>query len=314
MTMSDAILGLAGLFFLWAQNQGFRRQNDIFAISSGSEPLMHAKEVPDSKWIIHRWPLLAMLVLVSAQWVWFWMKNHNQNKEQSIDSSAAPWVLGVGITVMAAHTLWTNWADKKAIMAMHFAKKTESQSTSVVTYTIGFDYLPQSPLENEWTRAYKQDAIFESGTDPEMPGSLRLKVKGSELAIDRAVPPYARLSDRLCFTARTSTSTMIFTQLEVTTKDGKERKPVWIKFYPDRAARAIRTPGDWHDPSKQIPEQTVWLPFKTLENGIMRYDIDLHKAVELALGSEGWIYNAISTIRLRGDLSISPIVFSAEQR
>jgi hypothetical protein len=123
MTMSDAILGLAGLFFLWAQNQGFRRQNDIFAITAGSEPLVPAKEMSGSR-LKRYWPLLAMIALVGTQWVWFWMKNHSGPSAPSTDSSAASWVLGFGIGLMVAHTLWTNWADKKAIRSMLASKKT----------------------------------------------------------------------------------------------------------------------------------------------------------------------------------------------
>jgi hypothetical protein len=124
MTMSDALLGLAGLFLLWAQNQGFRRQNDIFAITAGSEPLMPARKLSDSS-LKRYWPLLAMVVLVGIQWAWFLMKN--RVTAQSTDSSAAPWILGVGIALMVAHTLWTHWSDKKAIPLMLAAKRVELQ-------------------------------------------------------------------------------------------------------------------------------------------------------------------------------------------
>jgi hypothetical protein len=82
-----------------------------------------------------------------------------------------------------------------------------------------------------------------------------------------------------------------------------------VKYYNDRTSHAARTPGNWHDPLLQIPEQTVWLPFKVLENGVMEWDINFHESVELALGSQGWVYHALVTVRLRGDLSISPLVF-----
>ena len=122
MTMSDAILGLAGLLLLWAQNQGFRRQNEIFATTAGSEPLMPAKRT--SEFSLKRyWPLLTMIVLVGIQWIWFWAKNRvSNNTPPSTGSQAAPWVLGIGIALMVGHTLWTTWVDKNAIQSVVGAK------------------------------------------------------------------------------------------------------------------------------------------------------------------------------------------------
>ena len=122
MTMSDAILGLAGLFFLWAQNQGFRRQNDIFAITAGSEPLMPARRMSDFS-LKRYWPLLAMVVLVGTQWIWFWAKDHISTNTIRSNDSYAPWVLGIGIALMVGHTLRTNWLDKKSIQSMIESKE-----------------------------------------------------------------------------------------------------------------------------------------------------------------------------------------------
>ena len=121
MTISDALQGLVGLYLLWAQNQAFRRQNDIFAIQGGSEPLMPDKFLGSG--IKRYWPLLAMVVLVSAQWVWLYVKNQKQAPSESADSSLAIWILGAGLVGMVAHTLWANWADKRAILRMAEAKK-----------------------------------------------------------------------------------------------------------------------------------------------------------------------------------------------
>jgi hypothetical protein len=66
-------------------------------------------------------------------------------------------------------------------------------------YTVSFDYLPFSPIDRGWTRAYTPDAVVEFATDQEIPGSLRMEIKG-ELAIDHIIPTHARFSDRLLFT------------------------------------------------------------------------------------------------------------------
>jgi len=45
-------------------------------------------------------------------------------------------------------------------------------------------------------------------------------------------------------------------------------------------------------------------------SGQLDFDINLPEAIKLALGAQGWIYKGIYKIRLRGNLSISPIEFT----
>jgi hypothetical protein len=67
--------------------------------------------------------------------------------------------------------------------------------------------------------------------------------------------------------------------------------------------------GPAPDPKKMLPESTVWIPAKLETKDTLQFDIDLRYAVALAVGDQGWIYKSITDFRIRGTLSISPIVF-----
>jgi hypothetical protein len=94
----------------------------------------------------------------------------------------------------------------------------------------------------------------------------------------------------------------------VSTRDEKNRKPVRLKFYHGQKG-AKRTPGNWHDPKTDLPEQTIYRPAR-VSKGVMEFEINLDEAVKMALGSQGWMYSSAINMRLRGNLSISPIKFA----
>jgi hypothetical protein len=182
--------------------------------------------------------------------------------------------------------------------------------------TIRFDYLPVSPLENGWTSAYKHkpDGVCQFGTDHDINDSLRMEVTASEFAMDYTVPVHMTLAKRVMFTAKYDNradigkQTMVFVYVEVSTKNGEQRKRVWFKFYYGDK-HAYPTSGVSPDPNKQLPEQTVYWP-AVPHNGQLEFDIDLPEAVRLTLGAQGWIYRGVYKVRLRGNLSISPIKFA----
>ncbi len=177
--------------------------------------------------------------------------------------------------------------------------------------TVGFDYLPGSPLENGWTKAYKKDGQASFDSDTDIDGSLRMKITQSEFAMDHPVPAAAVLANRFIYTAKydTTVETMIFLRLWVSTRDEKDRKNVWLKFYLGQKG-AKQTPGFWHDPNNDLPEQTIYWPAR-VSKGAMEFEISLDEAVKIALGSQGWVYRSAMKMRLRGNLSISPIKFVA---
>jgi hypothetical protein len=194
------------------------------------------------------------------------------------------------------------------------ARKPEQPPTASspeTIYTIGFDYLPTSPLENGWKQEYNADGVAEFGSDPDIPGSLRMKIVRSEVAIHHNLPPHATLADHLEYTAKYTNTTMIFTRLIVGTKDGSVQKQVDIKYYYGelRAVTTSPNPNPGRDQNRWLPEQTICLPAQVLAGGRLAFNIDLRDAVSLSLGQQGWVFKSVQGVRLRSNLSISPLVF-----
>lgn len=218
----------------------------------------------------------------------------------------------VGILIMGAALLEYK-ADKKK--AENPESKPSSSTPQVASQdvegsmgTIGFEYLPASPLQKGWKKAYTPEAQATFTTDHDIADSLQMETQGG-FAMDHVVPPHAVLASRLRFTAKYTDTTMIFAYVDVSTKNGEQRNVVWLKIYYGEP-RAIRTPGDWHNPQASLPEQTIYFPAQTLSLGRLMFDIDLREIVRQSIGDQGWVYKGIRKIRLRGDLSISPIAFA----
>jgi hypothetical protein len=249
---------------------------------------------------IRLWPWLVGLAAAAGTWLWAWVK-HLSGPEQFVLALAAFVFVVLGIVI---------------IRLLYLTFKPVGPEAGESAGTIRFDYLPTPPTEKGWTRAYKQDGVAKFGTDHDIDGSLRMEVTQSEFAMDYTVPVHATLSNRLIFTAKYDNSenmgaaTMIFALVEVSSKNNEQRQRFWTKFYFGEKY-AFQTPGVWHDAvKKQLPEQTVYWPATPLSNGQLKFDIDLREAVRLAVGSLGYIFKGIYKIRLRGNLSISPIEFA----
>ncbi len=174
-------------------------------------------------------------------------------------------------------------------------------------HLIDFDYLPISPLERGWTHAYLPDGAADFNVDTTITGSLRVGVTNSVFAMDHMIPLHATLSNRLEFIAKYTDSTMIFTGVDVASKDGSQRRRVWIKYYYGEKRADQTWPTVQSNPDKYLPEQTVWLPARVLEGGKLAFEIDFPDVVKLAIGDQGWVYKSIWKVRLRGSLSISPL-------
>jgi hypothetical protein len=67
--------------------------------------------------------------------------------------------------------------------------------------TVRFEYLPESPLKHGWKQVYNDDGIAEFGSDPDVIGSLRMKILQSQVAIHYDLPPHATRANRIEFRA-----------------------------------------------------------------------------------------------------------------
>jgi hypothetical protein len=266
------------------------------------------------------WPWAVAAMTTSLTWLWAWLENLAGPEQFVLALGAFAAVLGVIVFIRLAYLTFVT----KPISATDATASTSEEAIVGLQKvgslgTIIFDYIPTSPLEapleRRWTKAYKPDGEAAWGTDHDIDGSLRMEVKRSEFAMDYVVPVHATRANRLQFTAKYNNSadpsiaTMIFAHVEVSPKSGEPRRRGVKIYFGDK--HAFETPGNiWYDPAKQLPEQTLYWPARPLGNGRLEFNIDLHEAVKIVLGAQGWIYRGVCKIRLRGNLSISPIEFA----
>ena len=219
-------------------------------------------------------------------------------------------ILVLGLVWLTAVVLWPD------IKTWYSGPSEEDGATAApsaprTVFTLDFKYLPQSPLDHGWKQEYNADGEAEYGSDLDIPESLRIKIVKSEVAIHYNLPPHAALADHIEFTAKYTTTTMIFTRLIVATKDGRVQKLVDVKYYYGdlRAVSTSPNPNPGRDAEKWLPEQTLSWPAEVLSGGRLAFNIDLREVVKLSLGDQGWMLRSIQGVRLRSNLSISPVVF-----
>jgi len=172
-------------------------------------------------------------------------------------------------------------------------------------YTIRFDYIPGNMLDNGWVRAYPANTDVKPkatlASDAPVAGSIVIDAPDGH-AYDHRVPRNVRLSDRLVFAAKYTTGTMIFTQVELSSKDGTQTEYKWIKYEPGK--------GPPH-PTKGYDEHECTFPImgKPLQNGWRNFEISLPDVVAQTWAKRGLIFKGVTVFRLRARLGISPIQF-----
>jgi hypothetical protein len=298
-------------------NKAVYRILEIFALAFAFAGVdAYSKGKPFLQAVLPWWVASVLLFVVGVKW-------------PAIRSKAIKYVLwsitaigGIGFVYFEVHylqlpTTFYSWVALVLILGVIVVigypfTLSQHRAHIRIRYRIEFDYLPTSPLERDWKQAYKPDATATFSADPEIRGGLRMEVTNSIFAMDHRIPDYATDCDTLMFTAKYSAEkakeTLIFAGIDVTTKDGAERKRCWFKFYHDRTPKASKTSGDiYYNPATELPEQTIWLP--ALQHDRMIFNINLPEVVKLALGDQGWIYKSIWAVRIRGNLAVSPFAF-----
>jgi hypothetical protein len=189
---------------------------------------------------------------------------------------------------------------------LHAAIEARQPSTTgqIKIYEISFDYLPGNLLDEGWVRAYPKDAPRPNATvasDAPIAGSVRIEAYDGH-AYNFWLPRNVKLSDRVVFAAKYTSTTMIFTDVELSSKDGSQKMIKQIKYEPGNGAPHPTT--GWED-----VEWTLPIPGEPLKNEWRKFDISLPEAVAQTWGTRGWIFKGIVKFRIRGSLEISPIEF-----
>src|SRR5581483_8149897 len=173
---------------------------------------------------------------------------------------------------------------------------------------ISFGYLPGSPLNNGWTCAYGSlPSRFISPPNPPKTAGICIiwnrQQQPQPYAIDFSLDPINHeFVNRLRFSAKFTTEddTIFFTEVELATYDGSKGDSRWIKHY---VGSKPATPGAPNYKNEYIR----WMAVKKLANGWSEFDIFLPSAVAETWGKEGWTFKRLKTIRIRGNISITPI-------
>jgi hypothetical protein len=166
---------------------------------------------------------------------------------------------------------------------------------------IRFDYLPDSPMNHGWKQGYSSnpipaDATWKAATD--FPGGMSMALSDLGCAIDYTIGRSAVLSKRIVCDFKFSNTAMIWVRVKLATRDNSKTEQGFIKFLLGSGQPVF------------VPRYKEWeLPIDppSLGSGWHHLDIDLIDAVNRTWGQNGWQLSELVTIRVRGDLSISPI-------
>ena len=113
--------------------------------------------------------------------------------------------------------------------------------------------------------------------------------------------PSSRLTRRIEFEANYfDDSAMFFVEVQIATRDDEEIKNKLIKFILG-SKKPYRTTG-----YEEI-EYTAEIKPPSLGNGWSEITISLPDEVDRTWGQDGWYYQGLRAIRVRGKLGLSPI-------
>lgn len=255
-----------------------------------------------------------MLVILSILWQWI------------EDMHATIWLtekLGIEnhltllqLLMFAGGFLWLTfvlrWPTRPAGVTENDAPVTGASSdppaqlaSGMKTFGIAFPYLPANLLDNQWVRAYPKDTEVKPkatvALDSPVSGSIIVEAPEGH-AYEYRLPPNVRLSNRVVYSAKYTPTTMIFTQVELSSTDGTQKMNKWIKYEP-RNGPPYPTKG------YEDYECTFPIPGEPLQDGWRKFELALPEIVAETWGKHGLIFRGIGIFRIRGSLGISPIEF-----
>ncbi len=170
---------------------------------------------------------------------------------------------------------------------------------------ITFDYLPSSPTENGWelkveateSQTETQKPGFALATDSHVPGTIRIEPRG-RYCLDYKVPDNESLANVIECVAKYEHNAKIYAQVRMTSRDrASKQSHGWLAFTVGSGAPKSLHEGEWH-----VPVQG-----QLLEGGWVSLKLVLDDAVSRTFGSRGYVYERLLKLRVRGQISLSPI-------
>jgi hypothetical protein len=117
-------------------------------------------------------------------------------------------------------------------------------------------------------------------------------------ALDYEVGPSGSLCNFVEFALKPSRESIVYVKIKVRSRDGSESAEVWL------AHRIGNEPPKKLDPPI---EWQIFVPGEVLDNEWLLLKLSIPDEVQNTFGRDGWVYQSLLRIRLRGSMSISPI-------
>jgi len=123
--------------------------------------------------------------------------------------------------------------------------------------------------------------------------------------MDYSIEPINSFANLVEFCIKPTKSSRFYLSIELSSRDKKYRKTRWLKYVvgegqPEPLINKI---------TNEITEWTIYKEGEPLEDGWTRLKLQLHEDVESTFGREGFVYQSVKRIRLRGSMCLSPITF-----
>jgi hypothetical protein len=201
---------------------------------------------------------------------------------------AAWWLIIVGLLAFLAGWLMNQWRLKQKLFGGH------QDGIS----RIRFDYLPDSPTKHGWelVEGTVNPPVHSVASDGPTQECIELRSHG-KYAVDFKMPEKLRHSDKIEYYAKYSVGATFYIQVQLSTRDGIKVREGWIAIFPGKAPPKQESTQEW----------SVHFPATPLGSGWLRFELSLPEMVESTFGRDGWVYDRLNRIRLRGNICLSPI-------
>lgn len=164
---------------------------------------------------------------------------------------------------------------------------------------IDFDYLPATPTNHGWDLKVDLGELLpelSAALDTPIPGSLLISSKG-RYRLDYEVGPSGSLCNFVEFALKPTNGSIVYANIKVRSRDGSESADVWLAHTIGIEQPKRLGPIEWQ----------VSVGGEVLDNEWLLLKLSISDEVHNTFGRDGWVYQSLLRVRLRGSMSISPI-------
>lgn len=167
---------------------------------------------------------------------------------------------------------------------------------------IDFNYLPSAPTEHGWILGFDSNAPenrppeFSAAQDSPVVGSLA--IKGKKYKIDYNVTSAQVLANIVEYCVKPIDGAF-YLKVDVSSLDRMRVKNVWLRHVIGTGAPIKINPSEW----------SFEVQGEILENEWVLVKLSLDDEVKATFGKEGFVYQKLQGVRIRGSMAISPITF-----